>query len=171
LERLQRGSAREHDQDNRHQERDRDRDLVAQLQERERDLEMQLEDREREIMELRAQDRAERNEDDTIDHNASRHVRELDMMRAENEGLRRQLEERDQLLIQREDEVETLADHADRLQLEIEDIQRRREAESIERSESRAQILEEREEREAVEDDLNAIRDKLAAATIELQQR
>jgi hypothetical protein len=143
LERLQRGSAREHDQDNRHQ--DRDRDLVAQLQERERDLEMQLEDREHEIMELRrAQDSAERNEDDTIDHNASRHVRELDRMRAENEELRRQLEERDQLLIQREDEVETLADHADRLQLEIEDIQRRREAESIERSESRAQILEER---------------------------
>jgi hypothetical protein len=142
LERLQRGSAREHDQDHRHQEHDRD--LVAQLQERERDLEMQLEDREHEIMELRrAQDSAERNEDDTIDHNASRHVRELDRMRAENEELRRQLEERDQLLIQREDEVETLADHADRLQLEIEDIQRRREAESIERSESRAQILEE----------------------------
>jgi len=66
------------------------------------------------------------------------------------------------LLIQREDETEALADHAGRLQLEIEDIQRRREAESIERSESRAQIL---EEREAVEDDLNAIRDKLAAAT------
>jgi len=75
------------------------------------------------------------------------------------------------LLIQREDETEALADHPDRLQLEIEDIQRRREAESIERSESRAQILEEREEREAVEDDLNAIWDKLAASTIELQQK
>jgi hypothetical protein len=87
---------------------------------------MQLEDREHEIMELRrAQDSAERNEDDTIDHNASRHVRELDRMRAENEELRRQLEECDQLLIQREDEVETLADHADRFQLEIKDIQRR----------------------------------------------
>jgi predicted RNase H-like nuclease (RuvC/YqgF family) len=119
LERLQRGSAREHDQDNRHQDRDRDRDLVAQLQERERDLEMQLEDREHEILELRrAQDSAERNEDDTIDHNASRHVRELHRMRAENEELRRQLEERDQLLIQRENEIETLADRADRLQLE-----------------------------------------------------
>ncbi|OAX30798.1 hypothetical protein K503DRAFT_166705, partial [Rhizopogon vinicolor AM-OR11-026] len=175
LQRLQRGSAREqhHDLDTRLQ--DRDRDLVAQLQERERDLEMQLEDREHEIMELRrAQDHAssERDEDDSFDHhNASRHVRELDKMRAENEALRRQLEERDQLLIQREDEAEALADHADRLQLEIEDIQRRREAEGIERSESRAQILEEREEREAVEDDLNAIRDKLAAATIELQQK
>ncbi|KAJ8580612.1 hypothetical protein M405DRAFT_938673, partial [Rhizopogon salebrosus TDB-379] len=172
LEHLQRGSTREHDHDSRYQGRDPDRDLVVQVQERERDIEMQLEDREHEIMELRrAQDSAERNDDDTIDHNALRHVRELDRMRAENEELRRQLEERNQLLIQREDEVETLADHADRLQLEIEDIQRRREAESIERSESRAQILEEREEREAVEDDLNAIRDKLAAATIELQQR
>ncbi|KAJ8589885.1 hypothetical protein M405DRAFT_881365, partial [Rhizopogon salebrosus TDB-379] len=117
LERLQRGSAREHDQDNRHQERDRD--LVAQLQERGRDLELQLEDREHEIMELRrAQDSTERNEDDTIDHNASRHARELDRMRAENEELYRQLEALDQLLIQREDEVETPADRADRLQLE-----------------------------------------------------
>jgi hypothetical protein len=74
-------------------------------------------------------------------------------------------------LVQREDEVETLADHTDCLQLEIEGIQQRREAESIERSESHAQIFEEREEREAVEDDLNAIRDEFAAATIELQQR
>jgi hypothetical protein len=42
-----------------------------------------LEDREHEIMELRrAQDSAERNEDDTINHNTSRHVRELDRMRA-----------------------------------------------------------------------------------------
>ncbi|KAJ8580608.1 hypothetical protein M405DRAFT_847527 [Rhizopogon salebrosus TDB-379] len=63
-----------------------------------------LEDREHEIMELRrAQDSAERNEDDTIDHNASRHIRELDRMRAENQELRRQLEELDGLLIKRED--------------------------------------------------------------------
>jgi hypothetical protein len=80
---------------------------------------MQFEDCEHEIMELRrAQYSAERKEDNTTDHNASRHVRELDRMRAENEELRRQLEELDQLLIQREDEVETLIDHADRLQLE-----------------------------------------------------
>jgi hypothetical protein len=36
----------------------------------------------------------------------------------ENEELRRQLQELYQLFIRREDEVETLADHADRLQLE-----------------------------------------------------
>ena len=123
-------------------------------------------------MELRrANFSSDRDEDDSFDHNSSRHLRELDKMRAGNEELQMQLEERDQLLIQREDETEALADHADRLQLEIEDIQRRREAERIECSKSRAQILEERKEREAVEDDLNAIWDKLAAATIELQQK
>ena len=144
LERLQRDSTREHDVESRVQERDRD--LVAQLQERERDLEMQLADREHEMMELRrANFSSEWDEDNSFDQHSSRHVRELDKMRAENEELRRQLNERDQLLIQREDETEALADHPDRLQLEIEDIQRRREAESIERSGSRAQILEERE--------------------------
>ncbi|KAG0701548.1 hypothetical protein DFH29DRAFT_925819 [Suillus ampliporus] len=167
LERLQRGSTRDHDLESRLHERERD--LETQLHERERDLEMQLQEREHEIRELRkTQVIIERSGDDSIDH---RYARKIEDLRAENEELRRELEQRDQLLIQREDETEALADHAERLQLEIEDLQRRREAESIERSESRAQILDEREEREAVEDDLNAIRDKLAAATIELQQK
>jgi archaellum component FlaC len=48
-------------------------------------------------------------------------------------------------------------------------MQRRRDAESIERSQSHAQILEEREKHDAVEDDLNSLRDKLAAAAIEMQ--
>ncbi|KAG1862646.1 hypothetical protein F4604DRAFT_1929402 [Suillus subluteus] len=167
LERLQRGSTRDHDLESRLHERERD--LETQLHERERDLEMQLQEREHEIRELRkAQVVIERSGDDSVD---LRYARKVEDLRAENEELRRELEQRDQLLIVREEENEALADHADRLQLEVEDIQRRREAESIERSESRAQILEEREEREAVEDDLNAIRDKLAAATIELQQK
>jgi len=106
---------------------------------------------------------SDRDEGDSFDHNSSRHLREFDKMRTENEEFRRQLQERDQLLIQREDQAEALADHA-------EDIQRRRASESIERSENRAQILEEREECVAVEDDLNAVRDRLASATIELQQ-
>jgi len=167
LERLQRGSTRDHDLESRLHERERD--LETQLHERERDLEMQLQEREHEIRELRkAQVIVERSGDDSVD---LRYMRKVEDLRAENEELRRELEQRDQLLIVREEENEALADHADRLQLEVEDLQRRREAESIERSESRAQILEEREEREAVEDDLNAIRDKLAAATIELQQK
>ncbi|KAG1807556.1 hypothetical protein EV424DRAFT_1427466 [Suillus variegatus] len=148
---------------------ERERDLETQLHERERDLEMQLQEREHEIRELRkTQVIIERSGDDSIDPSYARKVEDL---RAENEELRHELEQRDQLLIAREEENEALADHADRLQLEVEDLQRRREAESIERSESRAQIIEEREEREAVEDDLNSIRDKLAAATIELQQK
>ncbi|ETW85083.1 hypothetical protein HETIRDRAFT_470129 [Heterobasidion irregulare TC 32-1] len=57
------------------------------------------------------------------------------------------------------------------LRLELEDLHRRREIESLERSESRAQILEEREGREMIEEGLNELRDKLAAATIELQQK
>lgn len=167
LERLQRGSTRDHDLESRLHERERD--LETQLHERERDLEMQLQEREHEIRELRkTQVIIERSGDDSIDPSYARKVEDL---RAENEELRLELEQRDQLLIAREEENEALADHADRLQLEVEDLQRRREAESIERSESRAQIIEEREEREAVEDDLNSIRDKLAAATIELQQK
>jgi hypothetical protein len=62
-------------------------------------------------------------------------------MRIGSEELRRQWEDHDQLLTQREDEVETLADHAGCFQLGIEGIQRRSEAESIEQGESRAQIL------------------------------
>jgi len=74
---------------------ERDRDFVAQLQERERDLEMQLEDREHEIMELRRSNfSSERDEDNSFDQHSSRHVRELDKMRAVNEELRRQLDER-----------------------------------------------------------------------------
>ncbi|KAF8891382.1 hypothetical protein BD779DRAFT_1514947 [Infundibulicybe gibba] len=97
--------------------------------------------------------------------------RRLDELEAENGELRARLEDQIEVIAQREDEKEDLVDMVDALKLEIEDIQRRREAESIERSNSRAQILEEREEREAVEDDLNAMRDKLAAAMIELQQK
>ncbi|KAH9483481.1 Spindle pole body protein pcp1 [Psilocybe cubensis] len=97
-----------------------------------------------------------------------RRIEELEM---DNDDLRAKLQEHVDALAQREEEKEDLADEVDALRLELEDVQRRREAESIERSESRAQILEEREEREAVEDDLNALRDKLAALIIELQQK
>ena len=86
---------------------------MAQLQERAHDLEMQLEDRERETMELRREHvNAERHEDGSSNHTTSRHVREPDRMRAENEH--------DQLLIQREDETEALANHVECLQLQTE---------------------------------------------------
>ncbi|KAA1475865.1 hypothetical protein DENSPDRAFT_842743 [Dentipellis sp. KUC8613] len=97
--------------------------------------------------------------------------RRIDDLEAENEELRSALDEHAEIITIRDDEKEDLQDQNEALRLEIEDLQRRREMESIERSQSRAQILEEREEREAVEDDLNALKDKLAAATIELQQK
>ncbi|KAG6896548.1 hypothetical protein C0992_007544 [Termitomyces sp. T32_za158] len=97
--------------------------------------------------------------------------RRVEELVAENEELRVRLDEHVEIIAQREDEKEDLQDEINALQLEIEDIQRKREAESVERSESRAQILEEREERVAVEEDLNSLRDRLAAVMIELQQR
>ncbi|KAJ7462915.1 hypothetical protein FB451DRAFT_1180557 [Mycena latifolia] len=63
-------------------------------------------------------------------------------------------------------------EQAKQQRLESENLQQQlRRAEAREHSESRAIILEEREEREAVEDDLNAGRHKLATALIELQQK
>lgn len=97
-----------------------------------------------------------------------RHVDELE---CENEDLRGRIDELEEMVTRGSDEKEDLVDALEAAKLELEDVQRRREAESHERSQSRAMILEEREEREAVEEDLNAIRDKLAAAQIELQQK
>jgi chromosome segregation ATPase len=97
-----------------------------------------------------------------------RRVQELE---GDNEDLCAKLEEQDEVITQREDEKEDLADEVEALRLDIEEMQRRRNAESIERSQSYAQIPEEREEHNAMEDNLNSLRDKLAAATIELQQK
>ena len=92
-------------------------------------------------------------------------------LQEEIKDLKAALEEHADVLAQREDEKEELLDQNEALRLQIEDLERRREAEGVERSESRAMILEERESREAIEDDLNVLRDKLAAASIELQQK
>jgi chromosome segregation ATPase len=92
-------------------------------------------------------------------------------LREEIKDLKAALEEHADVLTQREDEKEELLDQNEALRLQIEDLEHRRETECIERSQSRAMILEERESREAIEDDLNVLRDKLAAASIELQQK
>lgn len=102
---------------------------------------------------------------------SERYRRQAEELEAENEDLRARIDELEEAVTQRADERDDLADEVETLKLELEDLQRRREAETIERSQSRAQIIEEREEREAVEDGLNAVRDKLAAAQIELQQK
>ncbi|KAI1785614.1 hypothetical protein LXA43DRAFT_1036902 [Ganoderma leucocontextum] len=97
--------------------------------------------------------------------------RQAEELEGENEDLRARIDELEELVTQRTDERDDVADEVEALKLELEDMQRRREAESLERSESRAQILEEREGREAVEEGLNTVRDKLAAAHIEIQQK
>jgi hypothetical protein len=97
-----------------------------------------------------------------------RRINELELA---NEDLQVTVQEQERVITQKEEEREDLLDEIEALRLDMEEIQRRREAESMERSESRAQMMEERDAREAVEEDLNAIRDRLAAASIELQQK
>ncbi|KAI6027197.1 hypothetical protein EDC04DRAFT_3142904 [Pisolithus marmoratus] len=148
--------------------------------EREKELEARLAERERELRELR------KGRLSTADADALRQAEvhneeleeELDNVRGlleenmeELERLRELIEEQDDLLAQKEDEVSELADEIEKLHLDLQELQRRYEAESLERSSSRAQMLEEREEREAVEEGLNAVRDRLAATMIELQQK
>ena len=116
----------------------------------------------------RLKDIVEQREEDTGGSGSSRHISAL---QEEIRDLKAALDEHADALAQREDEKEDFVDQIDALHLQIEDLQHRREAESVERSQSRAMILEERESREAIEDDLNVLRDKLAAANIELQQK
>lgn len=116
----------------------------------------------------RLKDIVEQREDDSHGGGGSRRIAAL---QEEIGDLKAALEEHADALAQREDDREELLDQNEALRLQIEDLERRREAEGIERSESRAMILEERESREAIEDDLNVLRDKLAAASIELQQK
>ncbi|KAH7911120.1 hypothetical protein BJ138DRAFT_29977 [Hygrophoropsis aurantiaca] len=197
LERSQRGSGnsrdRERDLEAKLQEREREirelrrghapvvdeealREAQAHNEELEEELENVrglLEDNMEEIERLR--EIVEKRGDQSIDEHGEgrreRLQRRIEDLQGDNEDLRAKLGEQNELFMQKEEEKEDLIDEVEALRLELEDIQRRREAESIERSESRAQVLEEREEREAVEEDLNALRDKLAAATIELQQK
>ncbi|KAH9842418.1 uncharacterized protein C8Q71DRAFT_719987 [Rhodofomes roseus] len=120
----------------------------------------------------RLRDLVERRGDDSAEEDRSdRWRRRIEEVEDENEDLRTRIDELEELVTHGNDEKEDLADMVEALKLDIENLQRRREAESVERSQSRVQILEEREEREAVEEDLNAFRDKLAAAHIELQQK
>jgi chromosome segregation ATPase len=116
----------------------------------------------------RLKDIVEQREEDTSGSSGGRHIGAL---QEEIRDLKAALDEHVDALAQREDEKEDFVDQIDALHLQIEDLQHRREAESIERSQSRAMVLEERESREAIEDDLNVLRDKLAAANIELQQK
>lgn len=110
----------------------------------------------------------------TSDGGESRRARlERKLVQAEEEidELRVQHEDDTRVIAHHEEENDLLQDELERIKLEYENLERRREAETMERSESRAMVLEEREEREALQEDLNSVRDQLAATTIELQQR
>lgn len=89
----------------------------------------------------------------------------------ENDLLRDKLEEVVNELKNREEEKEELADKIEALTLHIEDLEHRQHAANLERSQSRANVLEDQEERENLIDTINSLRDKLAATSIELQQK
>jgi chromosome segregation ATPase len=95
-------------------------------------------------------------------------LRELE---EDNALLREKLEELANELNIREDEKEELADKVETLSLHIEELERRHQDALMERSQSRANDLDEQEERQRLEDNINSLRDKLAATNIELQQK
>ncbi|GAW01733.1 Anucleate primary sterigmata protein B [Lentinula edodes] len=190
LERLQRSTgnrgARERELEAKLEERDREiRELrrrrasidggdaaLREVEGRNTELEEELENvrglLEDNVMEIeRLQDLVERKGNTSSAGDAHR----IDELESDLDQLKQTITEQAQLLDQKEDDKVDLLDEIEALRLNIENLQQRREVESIERSESRAQMLEEREEREAVEDDLNALKDRLAAALIELQQK
>ena len=116
----------------------------------------------------RLKDIVEQRGEDSHGGDGGRRIAEL---QEEINDFKAALEEHAEALAQHEEDKEELLDQNEALRLQIEDLDRRREAEDVERSQSRAMVLEERESREAIEDDLNVLRDKLAAANIEIQQK
>ncbi|KAG8930066.1 hypothetical protein FRC03_012953 [Tulasnella sp. 419] len=87
------------------------------------------------------------------------------------EELHGTIEAMDRQLQLLEDERDSLADDLARLHAEFNESERRRQLDIADRSASRAEALEEREEKESLERNNNEIRDKLALAKIELSQR
>jgi chromosome segregation ATPase len=162
---LRRRLSSEHGQD--------DDGALREAEERNAELEEELENvrslLEENMDELeRLKDIVEQRGEDSHGGDGGRRIAELE---EEINDLKAALEEHADALAQHEEDKEEILDQNEALRLQIEDLDRRRDAENIERSESRAMILEERESREAIEDDLNVLRDKLAAASIEIQQK
>lgn len=162
---------------------------------RERELEEKLEEREREIRELRRRQGGRGHEHEAELEEARELLEESNV---EIERLREMLEARDDepgdsrlkervaeleaaneewqqrmqsVADEYEEEKQELVGSIESMGVKIEQLQHRNEAQMQERSESRAMMLDEREHREAVEDDLNEVKDRLAAALIELQQK
>ncbi|KAG8824819.1 hypothetical protein FRC19_000994 [Serendipita sp. 401] len=95
----------------------------------------------------------------------------LRLLEEDNALLQDKLEQVATELNIREEEKEELADQIEALTLHIEDLQRRQQVNALERSQSRANMIEDAEERQDLEDSINALRDRLAATNIELQQK
>ena len=152
-----------------------------------RELEFELDDT-REALRLKDQELMRKNEElDYIRQLLQDNNDEFERIRNQAEGTRNtslRIEARqDASVMQRkvvdleaekeqwEDDRDLLVEEIGILRGQMEGLERRREAESIERSASRAMLLDQEEEKAVVEDDLNTMRDKYAAAQIELQQR
>ncbi|KAH8827898.1 hypothetical protein DL96DRAFT_1124588 [Flagelloscypha sp. PMI_526] len=166
--------------------------------ERERELEHRLEEREREIAELLARLRSIRDGDDDVQSRnieledelsnvrglLQENIEEIDrlnglldsgtsdsQLREENKELRLKLEDHVAFIGEKEEEKEDLLDEIESLRLALEEAQSKLEAHSIERSESRAALVEERERTEDMEELVAELRDKSAALQIELDQK
>jgi chromosome segregation ATPase len=149
---------------------ERNAELEGELESVRRLLEENMDELERlrDIVERRGDESTASTASDAGRIRARRRMEELEI---ECEELRGALDEHAAGATRAEDEREELLDRIEGLQLALEDVERRRAAEGMERSASRAMVLEEREEREGVEAEMNGMRDKLIAASIEIQQK
>ncbi len=180
LERMQRGASRgrERELEEKLEERDREIRELRRRQnghgndERAAELEEQLEDA-RDLLEEnnaeieRLREMVERGGDGGDDGDSQLKQRVAELEAANEEWQQRMQNMADDY----EEEKQELVGSIESMGLKIEQLQHRNEAQMQERSESRAMMLDEREHREAVEDDLNQVKDRLAAALIELQQK
>jgi len=143
----------------------------AQLEEEIENMRELLQDNMDEIERLK--DLIERNSSSfpSDQHSTRSHLQRIHDLQDENADLRHRLQDHIALLSDKNDEREDLLDAVESLKLEIEELHSKRAGENEERSESRALILEEREGREQVEDDLNNMKDRVAALLIEIQQK
>jgi len=152
-----------------------------------RELELELDDA-REALRLKDEELMHKDEElDHIRHLLQDNNDEFERIRSQAEGtsstslriearqdmsaLQRKVADLEAEKEQWEDDRDVLLDEIGIARGQVEDLERIREAESIERSTSRSMLLDQEEEKAAVEGDLNTMRDKYAAAQIELQQR
>ncbi|KAG8873257.1 hypothetical protein FRB98_009135 [Tulasnella sp. 332] len=143
------------------------------LAERQADLEDELQRHRGHLEETteeleKLQDIIQRQKEDADADVNRRQLRELEL---HIHDLEKKLDEYEAALQERDEDADILKEELERVRAQLEDSERRREADANERSVSRAEILEEREDKETLEQSANEYRDKLAAANIELEQK